>query len=914
MPIFPARSGRWIGGDIRERRPRADRSDMRHWVLMCWGLLWLAAVSSVAPADSSQPRPRGSGRVVAFWDFEDPISRVEPVPPMWFRAQDNPPERDRPGYPAWNVPSTSTDHALSGQRSVRLPTRGGSVSLMLAAGAVAALPEARYTIEARVRTEGITHARARVSARILDSGLAPVASGAVSSAPVLAEGQWTLVRLDVDAGVTAAWVQLELELLQPAQLGGSAPPGEDYEGAAYFDDVLIHQTPRLWLKSNAISGFMTDPMRPEISVRVRDLAGESLTAVLVVYDMEGDEVARRETGVLDAGRSTMWMPPLPGYGWYRAVAEVSSTQGALASGSVDFVWAPAKAGDRGAARSSFGIETRWTPPEVHPAVLEFASRARIGTIGIPLWDSPADVEHATRESESTLKLADRLLDAGHEISFIVRSIPMTLAVEHRLDPLDPLELILQKEELWKPPLARALAMFGERIRRWQFGEAGSISAVRRDDALGEIGKARTALRSLVPRPVAVAPWSIDTLRPIEQMPDAVVTALPLRIPDTEIPSLLAKPVSSAIDRSILIEAPDPEVYGRRAAAIEVTRRAVRAWEAGETRLLIREPWKRSPAEAGTLLPLVEAAVWRTISDQLSHARFVGSHPAPDGIVALLADLPGERGGLLITWNESADAATVPLRGLLARGELIASDPFGNTRIVGTESGGEQELIVGEMPVFVRGIDIGLARFRSAFTLEPAFLPARASKHTLELVINNPFNTGINGRIRIAEPEQWEITPRVVPLAIGAGKSMRVPLEFSLSSGEEAGSRDVVIEVDVSAERRYPVMRVHLPLNIGLPGVEMLPSYRFEPSAEGGVDLVVTARITNLGDRTISAELYAQAPGHRMLQAPISGIEAGDSTVRMFRFSDGAKLRGRGVRLGLRELQSAGRLNQTLVIE
>lgn len=106
------------------------------------------------------------------------------------------------------------------------------------------------------------------------------------------------------------------------------------------------------------------------------------------------------------------------------------------------------------------------------------------------------------------------------------------------------------------------------------------------------------------------------------------------------------------------------------------------------------------------------------------------------------------------------------------------------------------------------------------------------------------------------------------------------------------------------------------LELGLPTVEMSPSYRIEPSPSGeGSDLVVSMLITNLGDSSLTVEAFAQAPGYRAFDAPVSGLEPGASITRRFRFDGGGeRLKGRSVRVGLKEAIGTGRLNRTLRIE
>jgi hypothetical protein len=201
-------------------------------------------------------------------------------------------------------------------------------------------------------------------------------------------------------------------------------------------------------------------------------------------------------------------------------------------------------------------------------------------------------------------------------------------------------------------------------------------------------------------------------------------------------------------------------------------------------------------------------------------------------------------------------------------------------------------------------------------IEPGTIPARAQRHELELVMENPWPVGVSGRIRLAEPDSWEFRPRVLPFSIGPGETLRLPTTAVLGVGEESGDRTVVAELALSASERYPPMKVLLPVDVKLEGVELGSSYRFTRGPNGDLaDLVLTASVTNTSDRPISLEAFAQAPGYATEIAPISALRPGDTNVRTFTFAGAAQsLRGKRVRVGVREQQGNGRLNKTMRVE
>ncbi|MDX2116276.1 MAG: hypothetical protein SFZ24_11755 [Planctomycetota bacterium] len=887
-----------------------------------WCALTLAA--AVAPGvfssrASAQPaRPDASRRVVQAWDFEDMVSRVEPVPLGWFRAQDIPGTRDRPGFPGWNVPILSTEQASSGQRSVKLPTRGGNTSLMLSGGAVPALPSCDYVVRARVRSEGLTHARASLEAWLLDAELKPIPGSEVSSGPSLSPGVWETLEAPLRGDERAAWIQIELRLSQPASLRQPRHDQEvfqqDYSGAAYFDDVVIAQAPRVELAIDGKSNIVSWPEEPALRVMVRDLTGEALTVALRVEDLEGVDVAAMTMPAPPAGRENLWKPDLPAFGWYRVHMAVSSSQGEVGRRTASFVWTPQSEAPDTQQRHGFGVIAERLAGARRAALPEFLRRTFSGSVTLGVWRPTLAREEVERWNERLIADAEGLLAEAIDITFVLTEMPAELAREKRVDVDDPIPVLLAPDDPWTGYLARVLTSFGERVRRWQLGPTGSNAALFRTGLQQDTDAIRAKLRRMVPRPVITVPWSLERAS-VPPGVDGASMYWPLGMGADEIRAALdAAGPGNGLERTVVIETPDETLYGRRAAALELARRAISAWAAGVRRLAIRGPWSDDAPDASTLEPTALAGVWRTLSAALADTKVVGTVNIADGCRVYILD--GPRGGMLAGWNDSATPKAAVIEGWLGPGTLRAMDPFGNVAELSRDDDGLYRIPLGDMPVFISGVDTHLALFRAGLRFEPGFLAARAQRHEVGLVISNPWPVGVTGRLRLAKPEEWGISPRVIPFQLGPGASVRVPIELVLALGEEAGRRHVEAEVELTAERRYPVQRFPMSLEIGLPTAELLASYRVETLADGAPgDLIVSLLITNLSDQPLTVEAFAHAPGYRGFSAPISALEPGASTTRRFRLEGGAKaLAGRSVRVGLKEQDGTGRLNRTLVIE
>jgi len=885
------------------------------------GLLFAGLVRS---ADAQPDRPEGSRRQVRIWDFEDAPEHGEPIPIDWFRAQDSPPLRPRPTFPSWNVPSLDESVAAGGRFSVRLPTRGGSASLMLSTGVVAAIPDGDYIISAQARTDQLRHARARLVAWFLDENLARIPGSESFSEPVISEGQWTTLEAQLRGDQRSSWIQIELQLLQPRDQGGQSAKSleveaEDFRGSAWFDDVTIYQTPRVNLRAAAPAGIFVGAERPTLLMLVRDLTGENLSVQTSVYDLDGRLVQRVVTPAPPMGRESSFVPNLPAFGWYRATIRVTSGAVVIGERAADLLWVPDPAPMNRESRQSFAlVAERLTPRQRDklPALLE---RVQTGAVTLAAWDESTRPSPTPEELRPLARVIDRLVDDGQEITFSLALVPEELARQARVDRDDPLPIFQRKGDEWQPSLDALLSRFGERVRRWQFGPSGSGLPFRNPSLAAHVETAQGKLRRLVPRPLIAVPWRLEQAPPplLSSQDAQPIETLSLWWP----PAIPAHSIGqymeawpSALQTRLVIETLDERVYGRAGAVIDLARRAALAWQAGITHIALSEPWRFDEKHAeADFQPRAVLGAWRTLAEALGGRRIVGELSVAQGVTALIAR--GADSSALIAWNDSAPADKAVIRGHLGPGPITVRDLFGNRSPVEPSPAGDHSIELGDAPIIIEGVDVELLQFRAAMRIEPHFIPARAERHRVELVIENPWPIGITGRLRIAEPGDWTILPRVMPINLAPGATARLPIDLSFNVGEEAGTLQVLAEVDLRAGIVYPLQRLPLSLEIGLPSVELIPSFRYERISASRTDVLVMVRVINLTDKPLTLQAFAQAPGFKSFDAPISDLAAGASITRFFRFENGgARLKGRSIRVGLREQDGSGRLNKTIAIE
>lgn len=911
--------------------------------------LWIALVAAaaastagVAPEARAQDihRPGGAKRIVRVFDFEEKPMNPEPVPMHWFRAQNDPPERVRPGFPPWNAPAFDASFHASGSWSVRTPTQGGSTSLRLSSGVIPAIPGADYLVAAMVRTDGLVHARARLTARCLNERREPVEGSERSSEPTDTRGEWKRVTVKLPGEFpSAAWVQIDLELLQPRQLGefemGSEAARvretmlEDVAGAAWFDDVQVDLLPRVDLAIDAASGVVVGPAGPVFSALIRDLTGERVRGRLTAYDVDGGVLATIDFPA-PAGRERFtWKPALAEYGWGRAILEAITDAGVIASASKDFVWLPPpppieRAPGVRAARypeaGRFVIVAEDLGPESMGALPSVLRATGAGAAHLAVWDSgltKAVVRLFTEELETAV---ERVIDEGASLTLTLAHTPHEFAKAARLDPdASPLEALARPPEPgapdWRDYLGDALSKFGQRVRRWQIGKTGEPKPFWRDELAMETAAAQAAFARLVPRPLIALPWSIEQGLDARIASDRSLTiVIPWESPASSIPDALAAlgvGARAQAEDTVVLETPPESMFGGRAVAEDLVKRAVLAWSAAPGRIAIQRPF--DPLPTGGASPHAALSAWRQVVQRLGGRVIAGELPVAPGARCFILD--GPRAGALVGWTDWADPDDTTIEMFLGSGSIVAIDPFGNETPVPL-SDGSHRLALTPTPTFVEGINVELARFRAGFALDPPSLPAEAALHSAELVLHNPWPVAIGGTLRIVEPAQWKIEPRVFSFDIPAGGEQRLPMDLSFGVAEESGVKRVIAEADIVADDRYPRVRLSAPLEIGQAGLALTPSYAFLADDAGAPrDVGLTLSITNNGAETVSLKVFALAPGYPRQEATVSALTPGQSAVRRFSFPGGVqRLIGQRVRVGAAQVGGAERINKSMLIQ
>jgi hypothetical protein len=920
-------------------------------------------------------RPVLSGRVVTRFDFDERAANPEEVPANWFRAQHNPPERERMGFPAFNrARFDHTQGAGSSGSSVVLPTRGGSTALRLAAGSLVVFADAEYRVSAMVKTKGLVNARAVVRATLLDGQREVLAGSMVQTEPVVSEGGWVPVGLTVPSGRAGAnFLQIELLLLQPGELGVGHDGGgrewsqvQDLEGSAWFDDVTIVQLPRVVLTSNRLANTFFAPDAPAVIVDVRDLTGAELATELVVSDLDDKEVWRLAMTIPRGGSKTRVPLSLPGFGWFRVRMELGGLR-TLAGGGLagvkfltetTVVWVPSSGGGD-------GVDGEGGVSLLRPFAL-FAEGVGTGSLaglpalasglGVPRLTVGLPTEYSANAPTPAVALGEMLdnLSANRvELTVSLPAMPRPVAEKLRLSRSNVWGLGGVESGLWLGEIEGLIGSSGQRLASWQFGPTLGPAPLDHDLIPAQVRGLSRAFSRATPGLRVMLPWRADS----EWLGSGggarafsgASIVVPAGYPISSLRGMLenfARVPADGVDTTYVVEALPGEQFSKRDQLEHFLQRAVVLWSelsvAKRAGPLVRvgaaDPWR--VGVDGQLKPEPILAVLSTLSAATAGMRVIAEVPSDAAIRTIvlapesgspvkggLRAGPGGGNGTIILWCEGKGGQPQDsgrtITGFFGGGELTLIDAFGNRkRLLPENNSGQHVIPVSTTPAYVLGIDPHLVQFLSQIQVQPELIPAVVTSHDCELVLHNPWPSRISGDITLHNPptrsarddQNWVLSPTApIPFSIAPGQTVRLPFVFQFTAAEEAGVKQLPMSVRLSVDRPYPAMRVTKPISVGLEDLELQLATQLGPR-DDGPDVILTGSVSNIGKLTRTLQLWTSASGFATQSQPVVDLGPGETAVRQFVFKNAAEaLTGRRLRVILVDVDGAERMSKYVMV-
>ncbi|MCZ6734709.1 MAG: hypothetical protein O7C65_02845, partial [Planctomycetota bacterium] len=133
-------------------------------------------------------------------------------------------------------------------------------------------PGGDCVVSAWIRTDGLTHARARLAAWLHDTYGNLISESRGQSPLLQTHGRWQRVSVEIRGDtVHAADLVIELQLLQPQQFTWTShtpdePLLQDVSGRAWFDNIAVWQRPRIELSTDSTGNVVVPGEKPTLNV------------------------------------------------------------------------------------------------------------------------------------------------------------------------------------------------------------------------------------------------------------------------------------------------------------------------------------------------------------------------------------------------------------------------------------------------------------------------------------------------------------------------------------------------------------------------------------------------------------------------------------------------------------------------
>jgi hypothetical protein len=873
----------------------------------------MAAMAAAVAAGGPPPAERGVplaslNRLLRLFDFEEADHAPHTMPINFYRYI-----APTEGFPRFGSMQLSDQAAFDGRWSFEFALEGGSLSARVPTAVLPVLPNSDYTISVRVRTLGLKHARARLVAALHDVHGDLLPSTLVASPLMTTAGAWHELTVTVKGDDDrAADLVVELQVLQPRQYvplheRGHRPLLEDVTGHVWFDELAIWQQPQVEITTGA-AGEVIGPKQPRtLHLLVRDPTPDLLRARVRVEGVDGAAILEERFVLEQSGWEGMLdLDHLPG-GWYRASLDVLKADGELvAQRRLDFVICPPGPRRYRATDREFGVILRPNEdPDTTVALVRLlGNRTAVVPIGRPPEALHADV--ASQREPQHEAIIEALMMEGVELTVWLADLPELMARKLGVPPDQALALVAGDARAWRSVLGPEMGEIVPTVPRWLIGRPGALRGTSTGEVANLARRAARSLAQIVPGPVVLVPFFAHD--PLPSLPSPHMTWV--HVPHEARPESLTAyasrmgetgPFSSTLQRLPADEFPPLERIG------DLVARALAAWRGGMTRLSIEAPWHRGPEPRSSLMPDPTFGPWRLLGDLLPGRRFAGEVPIGDGLVAWILDGPGDDDAMCV-WSERRGKEPTEVTMFLGPRAVTEVDLFGNRRPLLTDADGVHRFRVGELPIFLEGIDGNLAQFRAGFAIEPAFIPARRQIHEARIALTNPWNHTVFGTVQLAPDAEWRLTPRSQRFVLGPGERTTLPMELVFERGMISGQTQVDAVVELVTDHHYR-FGMSTDVMVGLEDIEFTCF-----SKPVGDDLVIGATITSFASEPVNLYCQVIAQGVTHQRRSIVGLRPGQTTKRTFRLTGARqRLAGQVVSVAVSETEGNGRANLLLQI-
>lgn len=845
-------------------------------------------------------------RIVHRFDFDErDEGNLEDLPKFW--------EQFRPaGFPRFTRGAFDFDFGHSDEASFYLSSRGRNVAFQYNGPETRIQPNTNYLIEGYVHPDHLIRARAWLSAHFLDEGLHPIGGTLVRSVNVEGGGEapgWTKVQMYLPpAPPQARTIGLIAWVVQEPVWNTTAPmrrhiPRNDVSAGAWFDDISIHALPQLSLTTSSPGNVLLPDSAQELRIVLADYCDTTLLGKLTVTSSEGEELLTGEVPV-SLGKTTDPARIDVGHlapGVYHAGLRVMSGDVEVVTKNLTFAILGELSEDTNTVARPFGLVVEPGRRSNPATELNLLENQGIGSVKLPAWSGMAEAPSTPEQHRGTSRLLRSLVRRGFSLTGVLFGPPGALVESAGPYPRSLVEILSEDPDAWRDHLAAVVAPNASMFGWWQIGADNDPDVVEDIRLVQAVQQLRREMLPFLNRPLLVVPGS-TSLDFDSAIPSADQFALTM---DSDVHPIW---FHSEIDRakklgydrlSVYIEPLPGSVYSRLPRLADYTRRIILARHAGADTVYVPQTWHvRSTPQGPVAEPTEEYIIVRTIAGMLSDALPGGQLRIAAGVEALVFHHGKET--VLALWDSQAPPEGNSYAVQLGRARRQV-DCWGRSTPLERDKQGRQIVTLTPEPVFIDDIERWLVEFRTSVELTPQSVDFGDRSVSYKLHAINNSTSPLSGNVHLAVPESWEVVPGNFPLSLPTARKEEVTLDLRFPHTEPAGVKTILAQISLNQGPYY--IEVPLSFELGLSDVDVWGMVIVE-----GEDLLLRQIVTNLSADVLHFRGSANVPSRARQYQPITNLLPGDTTVAEYRFTGGASLTGRSVRLILRELNDGSRLH------
>ncbi len=832
-------------------------------------------------------------------------------PDLWKRQQG-------PQLPHYVKVAMEDDETAIAGRCLTVKLNGGGV--VVNSPAVAISDKFKYVAQVRLRGQQVRDSRAQIRIDFCDEQRNVLESS--TSSWYQNTNDWE----QIDIGpVVISHPDVRLAIITLVVEEGEHV---DLKGTFSISDIWLARMPRMSVTTNSsfnvydnakkvvvtcnLSGIREQD--PDIRFQLFDASSKKLddntlqmrgTLITEVNSSASVMINADRSISLPAGYagSSDWQPPIKDYGFYRVVVSMHTAQGTpLDEQEVSIAVVPPI---KTATRGEFGWSLAGDEiPLNFEQLNRLLPRTGVSWVKLPVWYGASEIERGEELVMFTEQLAAKDIDVVGVLDHppadldFGKEVPADASIADLLSNVD--------SSVWLPSLDEVLTRLSLRVRWWQLGTDDDTSYAHFPNGEKEVQKLREMLfrfgqdvsLGLGWPWLEAAPTQTRATWDFEQM-----SADPPLTGD-ELANYLSLPTREGVVRWTLVQPLKRGDYSLETRTQDLVQQMLSAKINGASVIFAAKPFDD---EAGLMTnvgtPSDLLLPWRTTASLLSGTEYLGSIPLPGGSENRLFQAP-DGTVVMVLWNQQPRQETV-----YQVDSLSVIDVWGRSETPVVKDN-RHMIEVTALPKFVVGLNGSVTRMGMGAKLAKTDIPSVFElAHGNSIEIENTFQQGIGGTIKIVGPERWQIVPDKIDFKLAIGEKAKRPFQIFLPFDATSGSTPIRIDFDVVAERPYR-FSIYRDLNVGDKDIELELNTRLQ---EDGT-LVVEQRMLNRDNKPIDFKCLLYAPGRRQQRMQVFQLTNGWDT-KTYSYVDGEELLGEELLLKVEEQGGQRRvLNYRFTVE